>query len=107
MNGKFAFKKTKQQAVKNDAGKSRMDLIPFDALNQMGLVLAYGALKYSERNWEKGLKPTRVMASLLRHIAQLSMGEELDDESKLPHHAHITANALMLSALLIRGGKLE
>jgi hypothetical protein len=40
---------------RHDAGKPRLDLLPFDAILGVGAALEYGAAKYSERNWERGL----------------------------------------------------
>lgn len=88
---------------KEDAGKSRMDLLPFDALNDVGAVLDYGARKYAERNWEKGMAWGRLLAAALRHLGAWARGIELDAESGLPHLAHAACCVLMLLALTRRG----
>lgn len=36
------------EGIKLDSGKSRLDLLPFDALEQVGAVLDYGAKKYTK-----------------------------------------------------------
>lgn len=90
---------------KNDQGKPRMDLLPMDALLEVARVLAFGAKKYGDRNWEKGLDLDRLRAAQMRHDAANVMGESLDAESNLPHIAHKTCNALMELSLFLRGQK--
>ena len=91
-----------EPGVKFDAGKPRLDLIPFDALNDIGLVLDYGAKKYGERNWERGMSWGHCFGALLRHLGAYWAGEDLDVESKLPHLAHAGCCLLFLSAYRIR-----
>lgn len=52
-------------------------------------VADFGARKYADDNWMKGLSIREVLASLERHKLKLEKGEELDDESGLPHECHI------------------
>lgn len=87
---------------KFDEGKSRMDLLPMDALMEVAKVLTFGAKKYGDRNWEKGLDYQRLRAAILRHDAASEMGEELDPESGLSHKAHKTCTTLMELALYLR-----
>lgn len=56
-----------------------------------------GAIKYSRGNWLKGAPYTEIADSLLRHIDKFLAGEDLDNESGLPHVDHIQTNAKMLS----------
>lgn len=88
-----------EPAIKHDEGKSRLDLVPYDALLMVGDVLAYGAKEYPDRNWERGLDWGRVFAATLRHLAKWASGERFDPDSKLPHLAHATADVMMLLAL--------
>ena len=90
-------------AVKHDAGKPRMDLLPFDALWEVGEVLDYGARKYSERNWERGMSWGRLMAAALRHLGLWASGADRDAESGHRHLAHAACCVLMLLALTCRG----
>ncbi len=92
-----------QEGRKDDSGKPRMDLLPFDALLDVGDVLAYGAQKYAARNWEKGMDRGRLVAATLRHLANWAMGQENDPESGRHHLAHVACDALMLLALHKRG----
>lgn len=88
--------------VKFDAGKIRMDLVPQDALMMIAAVFTYGAIKYDEWNWVKGMRVGRIMAALDRHKAAFLLGEELDDESGLPHLAHMGCCVMMLLSSMLR-----
>ncbi len=59
--------------------KPRYDLIPSTALYRVAMHYAKGAIKYSERNWEKGMPFSRFYASLFRHMMAFAMGEEKED----------------------------
>lgn len=87
---------------KFDTAKPRWDLLPFDALDEVAIVLKYGAEKYAPRNWEKGIAWGRLLAAALRHLSAWALGHEFDDESKLPHLAHAACCVLMLLALVKR-----
>lgn len=83
-------------AVKNDADKLRWDLLPWDAVAEVVKVLGHGAKKYADRNWEKGLKFSRIFAAAQRHLTAWFNGETYDDESKLNHLAHAACDVLFL-----------
>ena len=76
------------EAVKHDTDKLRMDLIPPEAVTALAEVLAYGAKKYGDRNWEKGIRYSRVFAAVQRHLWAWWRGEDVDEESKLGHLQH-------------------
>lgn len=86
---------------KFDKGKNRLDLLPFDALQDVARVLTYGTQKgYPESSWRNvtdGRK--RYMAAALRHLFARVRGEYTDPESGLPHLAHFACNALFMCAL--------
>ncbi len=90
--------------VKQDKGKLRLDLLPWDALDEVGKVLTYGVNKYPkpEENWRVNSRPEdikRYKAALLRHFSALEQGELVDPESGELHMAHIATNALFIIAL--------
>lgn len=95
-NDLFEFMDQKLADRFND-GKRQWTLIDFDALEDMVKVLEFGAQKYSAHNWKKGLKITGIVESLMRHLLAFTSGEDLDQESQLPHTAHILCNAMFLS----------
>jgi len=84
-------------AKKFDDGKPRLDLIDYSFLEGLGYVLAFGAEKYDEHNWRKGLPISRLIAASLRHIGKFNNGQDLDDESGLNHLYHAAACLMMAS----------
>ena len=93
--------------VKFDGGKPRLDLVPMDATLAVACVFTYGAIKYDDWNWAKGMRRGRILAALMRHVAAYMMGEELDDESGLPHTWHMGCCTLMLISADLRGVAVE
>lgn len=88
---------------KDDQDKLRYDLVPPDALEEIVRIYNMGAKKYTDRNWEKGIKFGRVFAAAMRHLWSWWRGEELDPESKLSHLAHAAWNCIALLAYTKRG----
>ncbi len=52
---------------KNDAGKVRWSLLP-QSIEEVIDVYTFGAKKYGDRNWEKGLAYSRMYDALMRHL---------------------------------------
>ena len=84
------------EAVKYDSGKPRMDLIPPEVMLALGTVLAYGAKKYSGRNWELGFDWGRSVAALKRHLTAWEAGQDNDLETGMSHLWHVLTNAAFL-----------
>ncbi len=78
----------KGEAVKFDGEKSRYDLIPGDSLEWLAKVYTFGASKYDDENWRKGMSWKRIFSAIMRHSWAWFRGEDLDPESGLPHLAH-------------------
>lgn len=89
--------------TKYDQGKDPWHLMPTDALRAIVKVLAFGAQKYQERNWEKGMSWSRVYSALLRHLHAWYEGEKKDPETGYSHLAHAGCCVLFLIAYEIRG----
>lgn len=87
--------------VKYDTGKPRFDLLPWNALWEVAGVMEYGAQKYDDRNWERGMRFGRLSAAAFRHLARYMMGEEYDKESGYRHLAMTVCCILMLMGLSI------
>lgn len=85
--------------VKHDEKKSRMDLLDPEFLLEMGRTMTYGAEKYEDRNWERGISYSRLYAAILRHTLKFWKGETFDRDSGLKALAHVAANAMMLASM--------
>lgn len=77
-----------ETAAKYDTGKARYDLIPPEALEELVAVYSFGAAKYEQDQWRKGMEWRRVFAAIMRHTWAWMRGEDRDSESGLPHLAH-------------------
>lgn len=76
------------EGVKHDADKARYDLIPAYPLDELVKVYTFGATKYADHNWRKGLAWSRVFAAIMRHLWAFWRGEDNDPETGLPHPVH-------------------
>ena len=94
---------TKPEGRKSDQLKPRPELLPPDALMAISYVLAFGAEKYGDRNWEAGMDWSRLLGAAKRHIAAFEMIEDTDDETGFPHLAHLCCCALFLLSYYLRG----
>ncbi len=88
--------------VKDDDGKDPWHLIEWGALQEAAKVLAYGADKYSPRNWESGLLYSRYFSATIRHLTAWWRGEDLDSETRLHHLAHALCCVMFLLAYSLR-----
>lgn len=83
--------------------KPRYDLVSPIALRRLAELLARGASKYGDRNWEKGIPLSRSYASLFRHMMQWAEGDVTED-----HLAAVMCNAMFImhTEEMIKQGKL-
>ncbi len=80
-------------AVRDTAdGKTRPDLVSPFAIERLGEWLRLGSLKYTERNWEKGIPVSRSFSSLYRHLLKFQQGATDED-----HIAAILCNAMFIA----------
>jgi len=61
------------------AGKGRFDLLPPLATIRLAKHFENGAMKYSDRNWEKGLPLHCYFDSARRHMEKMLLGMEDED----------------------------
>ena len=74
-------------------GKPDLSLIPLWTLEDEARVWDYGRqTKYKAWNWAKGMPWSVPYACLQRHLAKWQRGQDLDEESGLPHLAHVACN---------------
>lgn len=100
------WNKSETGAMREAIGVPYFRQLPLEALAAGAAALEYGANKYENRNWEKGLPYQQMIDSLKRHIEDFERGRNYDDAeggSGLPHVALIMSSAMMLSASVIRG----
>jgi hypothetical protein len=69
-------------------GRGRFDLVPAYPIKRLAQHYENGAAKYADRNWEKGMKLSRFLDSLERHVNSFKDGERTED-----HLAAILWNA--------------
>ena len=62
-------------------GKGRYDLLPWEAIHEVAVHCEQGALKYGERNCERGIPIHSLIDSALRHLSLYMQGQ--DDEPHL------------------------
>lgn len=60
-------------------GKPRYSLIPVSALRRWADLMARGAEKYGERNWELGMPVSRYLDSGMRHLFSYLEGDRTED----------------------------
>jgi hypothetical protein len=85
------------RGLRHNSDKLRYDLIPPLANREYAKVWTQALGKYPEGNWEKGMPWTEVIASAMRHLEAIRLGEDIDTESGLLHAAHLQCNAAMLT----------
>jgi hypothetical protein len=83
-------------AKKTDTGKRRFHLLPVQPLYDAIDVLEFGAARYGDFNWQKGFEYTGIYNAAQRHLHAWLDGEDLADDSKLPHLAHAMVNLMFL-----------
>ncbi len=86
----------KAAGLRYNTDKVKLDLLSPIALIGTADVLTFGAKKYDDHNWRKGMKWSVCIGSLLRHLIKFMAGEDLDPESGLPHIDHVACNAMFL-----------
>jgi hypothetical protein len=91
---------------KDDGGKPRIELITSEFIFALATVLTFGAQKYADRNWEAGMKWSRVFGAMMRHLwawwagvgptcVNFAFGP-LDEESKFSHLWHAACCLMFL-----------
>ena len=83
--------------IKYDAGKRRWDLLPWHAVEDIVVVLEYGAHKYGDDNWRRVPHARgRYFAAAMRHMIAWWCGQECDTETGCSHVAHAACCMLFL-----------
>ena len=95
------------EGKKFDTDKIRMELLPPEALFGTASVLTFGANKYDDNNWRKGIKYSRVYGALMRHMNAWWAGEELDPETNISHLHHAGCCIMFLQTYVERNNITE
>lgn len=82
---------------------ARYELIPHEPLLELAKLYGQGALKYDERNWERGYAFSLSFAALMRHAWQFWAGEDHDEETQRHHLACVAFHAFAMMAFQARG----
>jgi len=88
MEGQEILSTFKTEGKKFDGGKVRVDLLSPIAMEEIAKVMTFGATKYGDNNWRKGIAWSRVLGALLRHTFAFMRGEDNDPETGICHLAH-------------------
>lgn len=103
---KLEFKDIPNHPTKQDAGKLRYDLVPYDALDKVVEVLTKGLVKYPkpEQQWFNCPPEElhRYKAAMGRHFSEYMQGKVIDKETNTPVLANMIATGLMVLALDLR-----
>lgn len=86
------------EGKKFDSEKVPLQLLPTEALWEVGKVLNLGRKKYGDWNWKSGMDWSRLYGAALRHLFAWAENESEDPESKLSHLAHASCCILFLLA---------
>lgn len=84
------------EGIKHDADKIRPELISSEFIESLSAVLTFGAKKYADRNWEKGMDWSRPFGGLMRHMWAWWRGENNDPETGFSHLAHAACCVMFL-----------
>lgn len=99
------YDKSASGAAREALNVPYMRQVPLEAIAAGAAALEYGAEKYADRNWEKGLPWQQMIDSLKRHIDDFERRRDYDDGdngSGMHQVCMIMASAMMLSASVIR-----
>lgn len=82
--------------TKFDDNKIRLDLLDPIAMWALAKVLTKGANTYGDRNWENGIKYSRVFGAMLRHAWKWWWGETYCQQDGQHHLASVLACGMFL-----------
>lgn len=90
----------KDQAIKADAGKLELTLVPRNIIREIARVRMYGTKKYATAESWRSVHPSRYRDAAFRHfLAYLDDPRGVDEESGLPHLSHLACNIAFLIEL--------
>lgn len=85
------------EAKTDDSEKPPLANLPWHALDEVAMVQLYGQQKYGDfHNYRKGMRVSRSVSCVIRHLRAYMNGEDNDLESGRLHAAHAAARCLFL-----------
>lgn len=102
---KISIDPPSSEGRKDDSDKIRLELIPMELITEVGKVMTFGAKKYSDRNWERGMSYSRVFGACVRHLCAWwnPLVPDTDDETGLSHLSHAACCIAFLVSYECRG----
>ena len=98
-SNQFSSSDVVTDGLKHDGGKPRLDIVPPEIIEAVGVVMTHGAEKYGEASY-RNVEPKRYRAALMRHICKwLKDPYGKDEDSGLPHLWHVACNVAFLLEL--------
>lgn len=88
------------KGMKYDADKPPMALLDSAYLEGVARVLGFGASKYAAHNWRSGIAYSRLISAAYRHLGAINKGEDVDEESGLPHAYHLGCCSMFLASMM-------
>ena len=85
------------EAVKHDAFKPQLWLIPKSALDEEAAVFEFGIAKHGLHNWRTNPQSwSKMISAAMRHLVDFNACQDFDKESGLHALAHVRARCAML-----------
>lgn len=103
-----ALRVSETGAVKASIGKRPLHLLPRDAIEAVADVMAHGAARYGDRNWEQGLSVSDLVRAADGHLWDWYLRRDDGKDagpngSGLSHLAHAACSILFLLSHELRG----
>jgi hypothetical protein len=96
------------EAKTDDGNKPPLSMLPWKALDEVAMVQLYGERKYGDfHNYRKGMRVSRSVSCIMRHLRAYMNGEDLDSESGRLHAAHAAARCLFLLQNIAEGTAID
>lgn len=92
-----------EEGLRYSDGKAKVHLIPPEIIEELARHYTKGCEKYSDRNWEKGMKWHECYDSLMRHSLAWWRGEDRDPENGSHHMIAVMWNAGALFWYSLKG----
>lgn len=96
LNSNKTILQNNKDGIKFDNEKNLVQLLPVISMEKIAQIFTFGAKKYSQWNWSKGIKYSRLYGALLRHLFAWYRGEKIDSESGQSHLYHAGCCIMML-----------